>query len=103
MAQLFRDKNGHTAPFFKEGTSQNVSVASTSATTTTAVGAATKLVRLSSTTHCYYRFGSAPTAVNTDPVLPAAVDRIIEVPAGGGKVAFLRVSADGTASVTELV
>ena len=92
-----RGEQSHYYP----GAVQIVSVATASAAITNPVGAQTMVVRIVSTTACHYRFAKVPVAVTTDSLLPANVVEYLSIKPGE-KVAFIRISGDGTASVTEM-
>jgi hypothetical protein len=80
---------------------QKVSVASSSAATSNAFGANTSLVRVAVNTDCYITFAITPTATTSMTLLPAgSVEYFMVKP--GEKAAFIRNSADGVATVTEM-
>ena len=94
-------RNNESSPYrVLQGTNQNITVAGTSAATSNAFGADTRVVRLAATTACYISIGSSPTATSANAILPAnTVDYIIVEPSD--KIAALQVSAGGALSVTE--
>lgn len=93
--------NGTAIQAAKPGTVQKVSVASASAATTNAFGASTSLVRVAVSTDCYVVFAASPTATTSDTFLPAgSVEYFLVEP--GEKAAFIRNTADGVATVTEM-
>jgi hypothetical protein len=53
---------------YRLGTSQTANYTSVAASISNAFAVGTQVVRLSSTTGCHIRFGSAPTAVATDAI-----------------------------------
>jgi hypothetical protein len=83
------------------GTNQKVTVAAASAAITNATGTQTRYVRLATTTDCYYTTGTAPTATTSDVLLPAGTVEVIAL-RPSQKIAFIRNTADGVATVTEL-
>lgn len=84
------------------GTVQKVAVATASAATTNAVAATTEVIRVAVNTDCYMLFGTAPTATTSSHFLPAGTVELFQI-TPGHKVAFIRNTADGVATVTELV
>ena len=63
--------------------------------------AQTRSVRVAVNTDCYVAMGANPTAVTTNTLMPAhSIDYLQVSP--GEKLAFVRDSADGDATVTEL-
>lgn len=84
------------------GTTQKISVAAASAAVTNAFDADTRILRISTTTDCHLALAASPTATTNDMLLTAAEGvRDITID-GGGKLAAIRVTADGTLTVTEL-
>lgn len=97
------DSDGHKfQAIVTGGTSQSVAV-SGSSTQSSAFQAATTVVRVYSTTDCFLKFGTNPTAVaNTSIFLPAGVIDYLGVPQNQSyKVAVLQSTASGTLYVTE--
>jgi hypothetical protein len=78
------------------GANQNVAVSAAHAESAAITGTR---IRLASTTNCYIAFGAAPVADNTGFLLLAGHPEIFTF-TSGQKVSALRVSADGTLSVT---
>ncbi len=93
------DIEGRNIPAIFPGTMSKVTVTSTSAQSV-ALGASTGLVRIAVSTDCFVAFGANPTAVATDMFMPAGLVEYFAVDPGT-KVAFLRSTADGFASITE--
>ena len=83
------------------GTTQTVSVSSSSAANSTAFAAGTTVVRLVSTTDCHIIFAASPTATTSTAYLPANQVEYFKS-AAGQKVAAIRANADGTLYVTEM-
>jgi hypothetical protein len=86
---------------FYNKTTQAVSVTASSAAISNAVGSNIHSARIACTVACYYKVGESPTATTSDAYLPANWVEYIKIHPGQ-KVAFIRASADGTATVTEL-
>ena len=104
MSGLFRDATGQIVqiinPNFASGKIQNVSITGTSAPTTNGAPHGCTLLMLISTTNCWFRSGTSPTAAKdaTSIYLPAGV--YFYLPCNeGDKVAFIQDSASGTAQV----
>lgn len=87
---------------FRLGTTQVVAIGASSAVTTNAFGADTRLIRLAATGDCHFAIGDAPTATTSHPILPAGtVDYFIVDPSD--KVAAIQADAStGSLSVTEV-
>jgi len=83
------------------GTTQKIDVVTASAAAATAFASDTRVIRVATTTDCHITIATAPTATTSHPLLPAGSTRDISID-GGGKLAAIRVSADGTLTVTEL-
>lgn len=81
------------------GTVQKVAVATASAATTNAMAATTEVIRVAVNTDCYMAFGN--TATTSDHFLPAGTVEYFKMPTAGTKIAFIRNTADGVATVTE--
>ena len=92
---------GAPVDVWRPGTTQKVSVVTSSVAVTNPFGGQTYVVRIVSATACHYRIGGSPVAVITDSLLPANVIEYIRVNPGE-KIAFIRVTGDGTAIVTEV-
>lgn len=87
---------------FRISTVQEVAVAAASARTTNAFGAQTYAVRVVSSTVCRFVIGDgAVAATATDSYLPAGIAETFRC-TPGQKAAFIRETADGKATVTEL-
>jgi len=102
MSKLTRDDNGNVCTFGELGTSQVISV-TTSSQQSAAFGAQTTIVRIanSSTSHLHFSVGANPTASNTtSPSLPINKVEYIEV-SGGDKIAVIAPVAT-IFSVTEI-
>lgn len=96
-----QSNGGETVQAGRLSTVQKVSVAAASAATTNAFGASTTLVRVATTTDCYITFAVTPVATTSMTLLPAgSVDYFMVEP--GEKAAFIRNTADGVATVTEM-
>lgn len=89
--------------FFRQGTTQVITVAVGSAACTNAFGANTSYLRLATgSVGVWYKVGASPTAAITDSFLPANTVEIIGV-APGEKIAVIQpTSPAGTFSLTEL-
>jgi len=85
----------------RHGTTQTISVASSSAAVSNAFGDGTHYVRVVSTTNCHITFAASPTATTSHGYVPAGEVEIIKV-SPGEKMAAIRNSADGTLYCTEL-
>ena len=83
------------------GTTQTVSVTSSSAANSTAFAAGTTVVRVVSTTDCHIIFATSPTATTSTAYLPANQVEYFKATAGE-KIAAIRANADGTLFVTEM-
>jgi hypothetical protein len=85
------------------GTVQNASYSASSAAISNPIGPQTYKVRLLATTDCFVRIGDGtPAATASDTYLPALSAEYFTI-TPGQKVAAIRVSADGTLNVTEIV
>jgi hypothetical protein len=103
MSKLTRDDTGKVCTFGEHGTSQVISV-TTSSQQSAAFGAQTTIVRIanSSASHLHYQVGTNPTASNsTSTQLPINKVEYIEV-SGGDKIAVI-ASVATIFSVTEIV
>ena len=85
----------------RHGTTQTISVASSSAAVSNAFGDGTHYVRVVSTTNCHITFAGSPTATTSMAYLPAGEVEIIKV-SPGEKMAAIRTSGDGPLYCTEL-
>jgi len=95
-----------THPVFRMGSSQTVSIASTStassATTAAVAGQGDDLtVTVYATADCFLAFGAAPTATSSGHFL-AAGERMYFRMTSGHKIAAIRKSGDGSLYLTEL-
>lgn len=96
------DGNGRIAPaMYIDGNTvmQRVAVSGTSAASA-AFGANTRMIRICADTDCYFRFGSAPTALTTDLFLAAGTPEYWGVKAGD-KIAVIQKSAPGGLTIAE--
>jgi hypothetical protein len=103
MSQLFRDDNGQLCTFGKLGTSQVISVTSTSQQSN-AFAAGTTFIRIAntSTAHVHYAIGPNPTAnLTTSATLPINSVEYLEV-SGGDEIALIS-GTSSTVSVTQIV
>jgi hypothetical protein len=83
------------------GTHQSVAYTDTAGAISTAIGSGVYKVRVVATTAAYIRIGSSPTAVTTDPYLPADSPEYFTC-APGEKVSAVQVASGGTLHVTEI-
>jgi hypothetical protein len=82
------------------GTVQNVGVAVAHAESN-AFGDATTVIRIVSTSACYYLIGKAPVATTSNgSYLPAGIIEFPQV-CRGDKISVIRASADGNLNITE--
>jgi hypothetical protein len=103
MSKLSRDDNGQLCTFGQFGTSQVISVTSTSQQSN-AFAAGTTIIRVanSSNAHLHYEVAANPTAsTTTSECLPANTVEYLEV-TGGHKIAVICASTT-TFSVTQIV
>lgn len=84
---------------FQMGTVQKVSVVTASAATSAAMASTTEVIRVAVNTNCYMAFGA--TATTSDHFMPAGAVEYFKMPTAGTKIAFIRDTADGVATVTE--
>ena len=85
----------------RHGTTQTISVASSSAAVSNAFGSGPEFLRVVSTPNCHITFATSPTATTSLAYLPAGEIEIFKV-SPGEKIAAIRNSADGTLYATEL-
>ena len=85
----------------RHGTTQTISVASSSAAVSNAFAAGTEYVRIVSTTNCHITFAGSPTATTSLPYLPAGEIEIIKV-SPGEKVAAILASGTGAIYISQL-
>ena len=83
------------------GTTQTISVASSSAATSSAFATGTTVVRVVSTTDCHIIFAASPPATTSTAYLPANQVEYLKATAGE-KIAAIRANADGTLFITEM-
>ena len=83
------------------GTTQTVSVTSSSAASSSAIAAGTTVVRIVSPTDCHIIFATSPTATTSTAYLPANQVEYFKATAGE-KIAAIRANADGTLFITEM-
>jgi len=104
MSKLFRDDNGQLTTFGSLGTTQVMTV-TTSSVQSTAVGAGVTMLRLANSggVHCHFAIGANPTAsLTTSPHLPTNAVEYVAC-AGGDKVAVIRSGVTGTdISITQI-
>ena len=100
MTLLATDDYGQRIQALRPGTAQVVPIGSSSRLSAAFV-AATTVVRLVSTAHCFLAFGSSPEATAADHYLPAGVPEYFRV-APGERIAAIRVSADGALYLSEM-
>jgi hypothetical protein len=104
MSKLFRDDNGQLTTFGTLGTTQIMTV-TTSSVQSTAVGAGVTMLRLanSSGVHLHFAIGASPTAsITTSPMLPANAVEYVAC-ASGDKVAVIRSGITATdISITQI-
>ena len=104
MSKLFRDDNGQLTTFGMLGTTQVMTV-TTSSVQSTAVAAGVTMLRLANggSTHCHFAIGASPTAsLTTSPMLPANAVEYVAC-ASGDKVAVIRSGVAGTdVSITQI-
>ena len=82
-------------------TNQSVAFTGTSAAITNAFGAGVTVIRVVSTTDCFIKFGSAPTATTSDmPLIANVVEYFGASP--GVKIAAIQKASAGTLYVTEM-
>ncbi len=102
MTKTFIDSNGRPHPIFWPLTTQNKGYTVASAAITNPVGATVRLVRVWCTQDCHVAVGITPVATTADMPVTAKVETYIPVN-GGDKLAAIRMTADGTMYVTELL
>lgn len=100
---LPKDANGEVIPALKLGTVQTVSISSSSAATSSAVGADTRVIMVSSDVACNIAIAASPTASASTTYLPAGIVVFLAVEGGSSKVAAHHASNTGTLNVTELL
>lgn len=81
-------------------THQSAAYTGTAGTTTNAVSAGTKRVRVVVTSAAYVKYGVSPTATTSDVYMAADSPEYVTI-APGEKVSAVQVSAAGTLHVTE--
>ena len=104
MSKLFRDDNGQLTTFGMLGTTQIMTV-TTSSVQSTAVAAGVTMLRLanSSGVHLHFAIGASPTAsITTSPMLPGNAVEYVAC-ASGDKVAVIRSGITATdISITQI-
>tara|TARA_R110000868_G_scaffold11940_3_gene57983 strand:- start:2391 stop:2708 length:318 start_codon:yes stop_codon:yes gene_type:complete len=104
MSKLSRDDNGQVTIFGALGTTQVMTV-TTSSVQSTAVATGVTILRLAngSGVHCHFQIGSNPTAsLTTSPMLPANAVEYVAC-ASGDKVAVIRSGLTATdVSITQI-
>jgi len=104
MSKIQFDENGNPTTVFALGTTQVMTV-TTSSVQSTAVDAGCTIVRLSTTGvgHLHFATGSNPTAsLTTSPHLPPNSVEYIKVN-GGDKIAVIRAGTAVDVSITQVV
>lgn len=86
---------------YKWGTNQVVTTSGTSAATTNAVNAQTRVVRLKATEDMHIAFAVSPTATTSDPILTGGETEYVDI-TPGNKVAGIQVTTAGKLHVTEV-
>lgn len=103
MTIFAREDYGAPIPALKPSTVQTVAIAASSAATTSAVGATTRIVRVVADVACYIQVAASPTASTSTTYLPAGVIEYLRVKEGSDKVAVMHDTNTGTLNVTEMV
>jgi hypothetical protein len=100
---LYRDNSAAVGPFVRPDPDAVQVLAVATASVITSTPFTSNLVRLATTTDCYYKLTKNPadTADNGDTLLPAGRIEYIQV-YPGEYLAAIRNSADGRLSVTEV-
>lgn len=83
------------------GLTQTVAYTGTAGVATNAFGTQTTTIYVVSTTACFIKFGTAPTATTADMYLPANFPFVLQC-RGGEKVSAIQVAAGGSLYVTEM-
>lgn len=99
---LAKDSNGNVTQLGSIGPAQAVAVGVASTQSTALSGSTTFMVRLLATVDCYVAFGANPTATTSSTRLIANQPEYFAAKAGQ-KIAVLRVTGDGSLSVTEMI
>lgn len=99
---LAKDTNGNLTQLGRVGPAQAVNVTAASVQSTALAASTCFMVRLLATQDCYVAFGTNPTATTSSTRLIANQVEYFAAKAGD-KIAVLRVSADGSLSVTEMI
>jgi hypothetical protein len=87
---------------FRPDAATNLAVAIASAATGS--GFAAGRYSIISTTNCWVLTGSAPTAVaGTGTYVPAGIPMVLYIGTDGHKIAAIRVTADGTLSISPAI
>jgi hypothetical protein len=104
MAQITlpRDTIGFAVQALSPRTGTNVNVAVAAASARGAIPTNCDVVRIATNTDCYVLFGdNTVVATNLCMFFPAGSE-VFRIPTGTTNVAFIRSSADGTASITAM-
>lgn len=97
-------QQGARLPVIHPDTTQNVSVSGATARTSTAFTSGVEMIRIVSTTDCWYKVGSSSVeATTSDVFLPAGVVEILKIKGGADThIAVIQNSASGTLNVAEV-
>ena len=103
MTRFVTGSDGHKVSFITHGVNQIVNVAIAADESVLPFRPSTQLVRIVATEGCHYRFGVAPTALVTDPILPAdTIEYVGVVP--GDLISIIQLAGGagaGILSITE--
>lgn len=102
MTIFAQDLNGRTAFFARPGTTQSKAYTGTAGVIDNAVGANTRVVRVTTTTDAFIKFGTAPTATTADCFIKANTPEFFRVVPGTDKISAIQSSSGGTLYVTEM-
>ena len=100
MTKQLLDDNGNVVPVFVYGTTQSKAYTVASAVIDTALSAGIRLVRVWCTTDAFVAIGASATTADTP--VTAKVETYFHVKEAD-TIAAIRVTADGTLYVTELL
>jgi hypothetical protein len=92
----------HIGGVFRLGTTQTAAYTSVAAAISTAISTGTNVVRVSTTTGAYIKFGATPTAAATNSAYIAGGMPEYFVVTPGQKVSAVRAATSGTMTVTEV-
>lgn len=88
------------AAIYRMGRSENITVSGTAANNATALNTTGSLIRIVSTTACYYKIGVSAIATTSNVYLPA--DTVEYVGYNGGEhISVIQASTGGTLNITE--